>query len=203
MTTIPRMPQGTAGKTSTPSMLYSGTSSPRMQRSSFLPEVHEDYNSRHATPPPVSGAPLDPASERPFGLQRAGPGVPVPSGGRVCAAVLVHWACPDETSKGWVGAWAGLLPGSVWGSPNGALRGPSSLWTAVAGGLAVSCTAQSRGRHHHGHGCESALPRRVAGHLVARECCAHRGRLVSCGSRAGLGASVARARWAGEGLAVG
>uniref|UniRef100_A0A8B9W6P8 Nucleoporin NDC1 n=1 Tax=Bos mutus grunniens TaxID=30521 RepID=A0A8B9W6P8_BOSMU len=89
MTTIPRMPQGTAGKTSTPSMLYSGTSSPRMQRSSLLPEVHEDYNSRHAAPLPVSGAPLDPASERPFGLQRAGPGVPALSGGRVCAAVLV------------------------------------------------------------------------------------------------------------------
>ena len=32
------MPQGTAGKTSTPSILYSGTSSPRMQPSSLLSE---------------------------------------------------------------------------------------------------------------------------------------------------------------------
>ena len=165
-------------------------------------EGRRDYSSQHAEPPPVSGAPPDPASERRFGLQRAGPGVPAPFGGRVCGAVLARWARPDGTSKGWVGAWAGLRPGSVWDSPNGALGGPSSLWTAVACGLTVSCTFQSRGRHHHGHCCESAVRRRAAGHPVARECCAHCGRRsAAAGVGLGVRALVARARWTGAGPA--
>lgn len=112
-TTIPTMLHGTSGKTSTPSMPYAGTPSPRMQRSSSRPEGRRNYSSQHAAPPPVSGAPLDPASERPFGLQRAGPGVQVPLGARVCRAVLARPACPDEASKEWVGTWAGLCSGSV------------------------------------------------------------------------------------------
>lgn len=174
-----------------------------MQRSSLLPESFRAYSSQHAVaPPPISGPSLDPASERHFRFQRANSGVPGHFWTCVSGAILACWACPGETSKGSVGAWAGLRSGGVRGSPNGVLLGPSSLWTAVAGGLPVSCTAQSRGRHHHGHGCESALRWRLAGHLVARECCAQCSvRLAAVGVGLDWRALTARARWAGEGPA--
>lgn len=199
------MPQGTSGKTSTPGMPHFGTESQNATLPLLL-DCGRDYSSQHAAPPPVSGAPLVPASGRPFGRQGAGPEVPAPFGERVRGAVLARCACPKEASKGLVGAQAGLRSGSVWGSPSRVLVGPFSLWTAVAGGHTVSCTPQSRGRHHHGHGCESALRRRVAGHFVARECCARCGarsaRRCSRAWRAGAKRACAVSGWVEGGSSV-